>query len=215
MLAACNTALTAKMPGRNAVQANEKSRSRCARVSAELKERAVNLVLQGSTQAHVSELLGIGRSTLSRAVGERRKGISMNKRSVGRPPRLTKKEEETLEKSVLQFSGEGIPLARQDLGMLAKFFIEHLPLKRQKQIGFPDNQPGPGYLRRFIKRFPRLKLRTTQSLEESRASAMTTQNLASHFARLEVVMAKFNITEPEQIFNLDETGFSTRDMGWG
>ena len=47
-------------------------------------------------------------------------------------------------------------------------------------------------------------------LEKDRAIEMSPHNLAEHFARLQQLHKEFGITSGAQIFNLDESGFSTR-----
>ena len=48
------------------------------------------------------------------------------------------------------------------------------------------------------------------NLEKDRALAMSPHNLAEHFARLQQLYKEFGIKSVAQIFNIDESGFSTR-----
>ena len=49
-------------------------------------------------------------------------------------------------------------------------------------------------------------------IQHLRAVAMSPQNLAEHFARLQQMYREFRITSGAQIFNLDESGYSTRTV---
>lgn len=48
------------------------------------------------------------------------------------------------------------------------------------------------------------------ALENSRASATSPENLSGHYARLAQVDMEFKVTTPEQIFNIIESGLTTK-----
>lgn len=74
-------------------------------------------------QVAVSELFGIPRSTLSRAVASYKRGKNNAKQPVDRPPRLTETKERTVIGAILDFSGDGTPLSRSDIAILGRLFV--------------------------------------------------------------------------------------------
>ena len=71
------------------------------------------------------------------------------------------------------------------------------------------------WLKGFLKRFPELRAKTTVELERERSDAMSPDNVARHFARVQHILKSHGINEPTHVFNLDECGFSVKGMTWG
>ena len=77
-------------------------------------------------------------------------------------------------------------------------------------IPFKNLRPSAGFLPGVFKRHQHLSLKRRCNLEHDRSLAMSVQNMAEHFARLTQVYEEYGITSGAQVFNLDESGFSTR-----
>ena len=119
-------------------------------------------------------------------------------------------EETSIFKFAIDFAQNGTPLSRESLRDLIQHFCQHLPLDRQISIPFKNIRPSEGFLPGFFKRHQQLSLKRRCNLEHDRSIAMSVHNMAEHFARLTQVYEKYVITSGAQIFNLDESGFSTR-----
>ena len=74
---------------------------------------------------------------------------------------------------------------------------------------FVGNLPGNKWLRLFLKRHPEIKLKYTEILSKTRASA-TEENIREWFKGLHAYLQKENaldiLTESARMYNLDETG---------
>lgn len=153
-------------------------------------------------------LYGVNRETLRRHVAG---PIQKN----GRPTALTTAEEALLRDALLEFADNGTPLSRQSVQDVVAHFVNRLSPDRQNSLPFREGRPSKHFVSNFLKRHPELKLRRRAAMERSRADAMSPTNLAMHYARLIKVYQEFNITSAAQVFNLDESGFSTRTAGRG
>ena len=70
--------------------------------------------------------------------------------------------------------------------------------------------PWRQLLKVIMTRNSSISMKRRRNLEKDRAIAMSPHNWAEHFARLQQFYKEFGITSGAQIFNLDESGFSTR-----
>ena len=112
--------------------------------------------------------------------------------------------------ATIHFAQNGTPFSRVSLKDMVQHFAENLPRESQKQLPFRNLRPGDRFIQIFVNRHPALSMKRRANLEKDRAVAMSPNNLAEHYARLRQVYKEFNITSGAQIFNLDESGFSTR-----
>ena len=112
--------------------------------------------------------------------------------------------------ATIHFAQNGTPLSRESLKDMIQHFAQHLPTERLKQLPFCILRPGDRFIQNFVKRHPDLSMKRRANLKKDRAIAMPPTNLAEHYACLIRVYKEFNITSGAQIFNLDESGFSTR-----
>ena len=128
----------------------------------------------------------------------------------GRRPCLEPAEEQIITDAALNFARNGTPHSRECLKDLIQHFIRRLPLQRQTKLPFRECRPGDRYLKSFMTRNPSISMKRRCTLEKDRAIAMSPHNLAEHFARLQQLYKEFGIKSGAQIFNLDESGFSTR-----
>lgn len=133
----------------------------------------------------------------------------------GRKERLTSNDEQIIFDAITEFQCNGTPLDRCGVMDIAKAYVESLPATRRAACAFKNNRPGRKWLINFLKRHPVLRLKSTVNLEHERAEAMCPENVAAHFARIRALADKHDITEPFQVFNLDESGFSIKGMSYG
>lgn len=112
--------------------------------------------------------------------------------------------------ALLHYADNGTPLSRECTKDAFQTFIRRLPIQRRRHLPFNDDRPGDVFIKKFLSRHPSLSMRRRAHLERSRANAMSVTNLASFYARLKQVYREYNISSAEQVFNLDESGFSTR-----
>ena len=66
-----------------------------------------------------------------------------------------------------------------------------------------------------MKHHRQMRTKTTNELKRERADAMSPDNIARHFARINHLMGENYIKEPNHVLNLDEVSFSPRDVTWG
>ena len=124
----------------------------------------------------------------------------------GRKRRLIH-EKDLIGKTTMKFHANGIPLDRECLSDLAETYIKMLPISRRRKAAFSNERPGKRWLEEFLIRHPELDLRNAVEIDEERAEAMSSRNIATHFARLSVLCNKFKITTSSQVFKLDECVF--------
>lgn len=71
-----------------------------------------------------------------------------------------------------------------------------------------NESAGPDWFKNFMKRNPRLSLRTPEATSLSRATSFNKNNVEEFFTKLTNVMDKYQFT-PSRIYNIDETGVTT------
>ena len=67
----------------------------------------------------------------------------------------------------------------------------------------------------FLRLHPVIRMRRRAALEQRRKMAMSPRNMAMRFARLQHVYRNYLIVSPAQVFNIDESGVSSRSGGMG
>ena len=125
------------------------------------------------------------------------------KAHIGRSTYLTHSEEAYLV-SILQLLPDyGFNATKKVALQLANDYLESLGL---------EYRPGDKWLRLFMQRHINdIKWKREQKMEHLRAVAFTEEVRAGWFLLLKDVMTKYNLFDkPQQIFNIDETGFSDR-----
>ena len=123
-------------------------------------------------------------------------------RPTGHPPTLTKSEETLIADSAIQFARDGTPLSRDGLKHLVQHFCERLPKARQAALPFKTLQPADKFLSAFFKRNCALSLKRRCNLESDRAIAMSSTNIAEHYARLQQAYNEIGICSgPQSIFS--------------
>ena len=88
-------------------------------------------------------------------------------------------------------------------------FCQHFVVGRQISIPLKTLRPSDAFPLGFLKRHQQLSFKRRCNLEHDRSIAMSVHNMAEHFARLTQVYEEYGIISGAQIFNLEESGFST------
>ncbi|GAV06943.1 hypothetical protein RvY_16851 [Ramazzottius varieornatus] len=74
------------------------------------------------------------------------------------------------------------------------------------------NTVGDSFFRRFLKRHPEISLRVTHSFNRKKNREWTTERCEEYISKLRVLHDRGFLDRPEQVWNLDETAFSTSEM---
>lgn len=109
----------------------------------------------------------------------------------------------------LYMSKRGFPLTRKTLKRIAL----EIAMQSKSPPLFKKNGPSYKWLRHFLKRHKEISLRKPHALERVRAE-VSSEQVEGFFSLLESTLDKLGIkNDPTRIFNLDETGFSSRIQG--
>lgn len=134
----------------------------------------------------------------------------------GRSMALTPEEERVIVAAILLLAEHNTPLRRSGIVDLVEHFVrEMMPAERLLKLPFINCRPSFPWIRRFVKRHRELELKASRPVEMLRTRAVRPDVLAAHFVRTEAIYAKYNIRDSRQVFNIDETGVSFRDLSRG
>ena len=75
---------------------------------------------------------------------------------------------------------------------------------------FTDNQQGIWWFYGFLRRYPNIKMKKAEKLEQARAIACTKELMYSWFDEFEKFLQENNVKSKDQIYNCDESGFRYR-----
>lgn len=121
---------------------------------------------------------------------------------------FTNVEELRIVELVLKFADKGVPLNRLHLLEAASIVAKTLPISEQQKLPFKNGVPGVRWGRSFLARHrSALKYAIPDAQEEKRYRAVNASTLSMHFAQLQELERKYNLTA-ERVWNLDETGVS-------
>lgn len=127
---------------------------------------------------------------------------------------LTELEERAIEEQILCCHARGAPLLERDVCASVQEYINNdLSEVRKAAVHkvFKDGLPGRDWMRSYLGRRPNVSKVASKSLEAVRAAATNPENLARMMALLKLVREKKGITAAN-VFNADESGFSTKDL---
>lgn len=164
-----------------------------------------------------AEKYEVPKTTLQRAYNRWRKSnpnatpsdphdVQLTKPSVGRPPTLTENEEKVIVGAALQYADNSTPLTKTDLLSLAGETVEMFWRPNDKKISFTNQIPTKSWLKGFLRRNAELIVRPVRTIEASRIASVTLENVCEHISRVDEAIKRFNIRDPNRIFNCDETG---------
>jgi hypothetical protein len=123
----------------------------------------------------------------------------------GRPPALSRKEEQYLVNLVVTLQEWGQLSTCNDILKYTHGFIEIMDLKSRFVNGSPTKDWYYGFIRRWNND---LKVMFSSSLENARAKGVTPNIIDGWFNVLHGVLTKLNLLDkPQNIFNTDESGF--------
>ncbi|XP_061188871.1 uncharacterized protein LOC133197047 [Saccostrea echinata] len=166
--------------------------------------KAVQCVKTGKmTKFKSSKIFDIPRTTLSRRLSK------MDLESpASKPTTLSKEEEKSLVSHILEMEERGFGLTISDVCKLAYSIIAHSG--RKNPFNADKKMAGYDWWQGFRDRHPCLSLRKPEGLSAARGTKLNPNVISDHFTKLGDLMDRLNIkSKPQQIFNADETGFST------
>ena len=98
----------------------------------------------------------------------------------------------------------GFPRSKSQILEAVKLYLD----KTNMKIGaFTDNQPGISWFYGFLHRYPNIKMKKAEKLEQARAVACTKESVYSWFYEFEKFLEENNIKSKDQIYNCDEYDF--------
>lgn len=124
----------------------------------------------------------------------------------GRRSILPREVEEDLVKHVVDMETRFFGLTTKDLRKLVFEIAERNNLKNE--FNKEKKMAGKKWIKGFLTRNPRISLRVPENTSYARAQAFNKNNIAAYFTALDATLSE-NKFEPENIFNVDESGLST------
>lgn len=159
----------------------------------EEKKRAIEEVKEGRmSERRAAREYGIPRSTLKDMIGER-----VTHDTAGRPPVLSKEEEELIVERLIIHGEWGFPLSSTDLRHVIKDYLD----SQGRTSRFVNNMPGPDFVTSFMQRHPILSKRKANLIKRGRAAV--THEIVQDFFKRFAVSAQG--VPPENMHNYDET----------
>lgn len=169
------------------------------------KEEDIALALAavegGISKKRASVQFGVPRSTL-----QFRMSAKFTKVRHGPTTVLTTDEETLLVRWILESQRKGFPKRKDDIQASVKIFLD----KTNKKTIFKNNLPGDQWYKSFLRRHPRISVRTPEGVTQSSA-CISSKDLLKWFNDIEVYLKEkgyFSILDdPRRVYNGDETCF--------
>ena len=118
----------------------------------------------------------------------------------GPKPYLTKQEEDELAEFLIKASTMGYGKSKREVLSIVKRTLEN----KGSNV---DDFIGEGWWMKFMKRHPRLSLRTSDPLSRVRRNAVTEENMQHYFSLLRKTLEEHDLlNKASRIYNMDETG---------
>uniref|UniRef100_A0A2A4K184 HTH psq-type domain-containing protein n=1 Tax=Heliothis virescens TaxID=7102 RepID=A0A2A4K184_HELVI len=149
------------------------------------------------TYAAASKMYGIPTSTLNDRVLKKTAIVS---KTLGRPTAIPVELEEKLANCLRTLEKWGWGLSRAELLDVTQEFIKRNDIKTP----FKNGRPGPDWFINFRKRH-NLSIKKPQPVEYLRKKMTDPFIIHEYFTLLEKTLLELNISNPKQIWNLDET----------
>ena len=161
-------------------------------------DKALSLVREENVSVRTAALsYGIPKSTLHDHCSGKVKG---SKR--GPPTILSDAEELKLAEWEMEMASIGYGRTRVQVSEMVKRLLD----EDGRPNPFVGNYPGRDWWYGFLKRHPEISLRSPEQLQLSRASACSQERLSVWYNDYESFLKKNSISNPNQIWNADETG---------
>lgn len=129
-----------------------------------------------------------------------------HKTSLGPSPILTVSEESRLEDWIIISARKGFPRNKEDILDSVQKFLGENP----RPNSFLKNRPGDGWWKAFLKRHPKLAIRTSEGVTKA-SSCVAEKDIRGWFTEIQNYIAEKDLTSilsaPDRIFNADETNF--------
>ncbi|XP_044183850.1 uncharacterized protein LOC122964359 [Acropora millepora] len=140
----------------------------------------------------------IAKSTLHDRLGGKAKNIRRGPQTV-----LTHAEEDRFAEWLIERAKRGFGATKDEFLDCVEAFIQ----KDKRETKFTGNRPGNKWYRGFVKRNPKVRLRSARPLDKKRAK-ITPEEVDEWFANFEKFIQDVGLAgRPGQIWNCDETGF--------
>jgi len=118
---------------------------------------------------------------------------------------LTDEEEDRLVSYLISMADMGYGIKRDTVMEMAFMIAE----KTHKDHPFTEGKAGRAWFEGFLRRHPKLTIRSPQALSYSRAICANRETVDEFFGKLGSIYGRLNlISKPMLIFNCDETGIS-------
>lgn len=164
-------------------------------------EKAIEAVKRGIPKREACRQFNIPRATLQFRLSNK-----FVKRSHGPMPILTFEEESILVKWIQECHRKGFPRRQEDVQASVKQFLDDTPRKNP----FPNNYPGIGWYKAFMRRHPELSVRKPEGVTNASAKVSET-DIKKWFQQIEFYLKEKDycdiLRDPSRIFNADETNF--------
>ena len=160
-----------------------------------------------------AESVGMTKSTLARAVDKARKAqecgdtVATFQPRHGQPRIFNDREESLLVDYVIKASKLHSGLTKKMVREFAHEYACHLN-RKQPENWKRDNMAGADWIYGFLKRHPRISVRTPEATSLTRATSFNKTNVQMFFNNLEEVMKRYELS-PRNIYNMDETALTT------
>lgn len=164
-------------------------------------QKALEAIRSGSSKKAAAKKYGVPRSTL-----QFRLGPNFTKIEVGRSTFLTKDEEDSLVKWLIDSHRKGFPRRKIDLQLSVKSFLD----ANIRKTPFKDNMPGNHWYKLFLKRHPCLTERIPEAVTSASAN-VSDKDIKGWFNGIEKYLLEKDtfaiLQDPTRIYNGDETCF--------
>ncbi|XP_062539071.1 tigger transposable element-derived protein 6-like [Armigeres subalbatus] len=166
-------------------------------------QSAIRAVEEGLAKGTAARIYGIPKKTLLRYIAKGSEVPVVAK--LGRfTTVLSRDQEEEIVNHAVLMSQSAIGMNHKDIRELAYQIAEKYAVPH----GWKDGLAGVDWLRNFLKRHTDLKLRKVENTSLARLTGFNRESVRSFFNLLTTTMVKGQYS-PEQVWNVDETGFST------
>ncbi|GAU96001.1 hypothetical protein RvY_07511 [Ramazzottius varieornatus] len=154
-------------------------------------ELAIASVKDGMSRSAAAEIYDIPRKTLYRYL------INPHRSKMGRGTKYSPEEMKGLAQVLIQFAKTGLPLNKDNL----RDHLQHFALEKGMKPSFTN-----WWHRKFLKEHPEISRRLTSNVDRTKAREWDKEKAEAYIALLSEHHAAGYLTEPEGIFNLDESG---------
>ncbi|XP_068907656.1 uncharacterized protein [Tenebrio molitor] len=169
---------------------------------------ALQEIKNGLPYKTAARMYNLPLSTLKRrAKGKNKIAIGASK-ILGRfVTTLPKNIEDSLRDYALQMEDRLFGLTKKDICEMAYQLADKNGISNR--FSKKKQSAGSTWFVSFLRRYPELSFRTPEATSAARARGFNKEAVAKFFAALDTCTEKHNITDPSQIYNMDESGIQT------